>query len=187
MRLLQLHARHQPTQYLLAAVLLTAGLAIAGCSSSSSTSTPVKTPPASQSSSSSGPPPSPSSSAGGEPTSGAGATAAIDANWAKFFNGKTPVAQRVALLQNGSEFSSIIQGQAGSSLASAASAKVTHVTLTGTSQASVGYDILLKGKVALPGQSGVAVYQAGVWKVGDTSFCGLLTLEGTKLPSGCKG
>jgi hypothetical protein len=182
MRLLQLHARHQPTRYLSVAVLLTAGLALAGCSSSSSTSTPVKTPPASQSSSSSAPP-SPS----GEPTSGAAATQAIETNWALFFSAKTPVAQRIGLLQNGSEFSSIIQGQAGSPLASAASAKVTHVTLTGTNQASVGYDILLKGKTALPGQSGVAVYQDGVWKVGDTSFCGLLTLEGTKLPSGCKG
>lgn len=184
MQPLHLPARYGRARYLSAAVLLTAGLALAGCSSSSSTSTPSSpSAPSSTSSSSSSAPPT----SAGEPTSGAGATQAIETNWAKFFNGKTPVAQRIALLQNGSEFSSIIQGQAGSPLATAASAKVTHVTLTGTSQASVGYDILLKGKVALPGQSGVAVYQDGVWKVGDTSFCGLLTLEGTKLPSGCKG
>ncbi|HUC58087.1 MAG TPA: hypothetical protein VMA95_11850 [Streptosporangiaceae bacterium] len=159
-------------------VLLAAGLVLAGCSSSGTTSS---TPPTSGSTSSS------SSAPSGEPTAGASATSAIEANWAKFFSAKTPVDQRVALLQNGSQFESIIQSQEGSPLASQASAKVTHVTLTGTSQASVSYDILLKGKTALGGQTGEAVYQDGVWKVGDTSFCGLLTLEGTKLPSGCKG
>jgi hypothetical protein len=168
-----------------AAVLLAAGLAIAGCSSSSSTSSAPSTSPssspASSSSGSSAPP------SGGEPSSGTAATAAIEVNWAKFFSAKTPVPQRISLLQNGSQFSSIIESQAGSPLASAASAKVTHVTLTGTNQASVSYDILLKGKTALGGQSGTAVYQDGVWKVGDTSFCALLTLEGSKLPAGCKG
>jgi hypothetical protein len=81
----------------------------------------------------------------------------------------------------------VIQSQAGSSLALAATSKVTHISLTGTSQAAVTYDILISGTPALSGQSGVAVLQGGVWKVGDSSFCGLLTLEGTKLPSGCKG
>jgi len=85
----------------------------------------------------------------------------------------------------------VITSQATSPLATAASAKVTHVTLTGTSQASVGYNILLSGKTALAGQTGEAVYQDGEWKVGDTSFCALLSLEAggsTKsLPAGCKG
>jgi uncharacterized membrane protein len=85
----------------------------------------------------------------------------------------------------------VITSQAGSSLASAASAKVTHVALTGTNQASVSYNILLSGKTALPDQSGVAIYQDGVWKVGETSFCALLKLEAggsTKgLPAGCAG
>jgi hypothetical protein len=171
------------------AVLLTAGLALAGCSSSSTSSTPPTQPSSSGSSSPSSSSSAPSGSS--EPSAGAGATAAIQTNWAKFFSAKTPVAQRIALLQNGSQFASVITSQATSPLASAASAKVTHVTLTGTSQASVGYNILLSGKTALAGQTGEAVYQDGVWKVGDTSFCALLTLEagGSKksLPAGCKG
>ena len=37
-----------------------------------------------------------------------GAVAQITANWEKFFNASTPLSQRVALLQNGSSFSSAI-------------------------------------------------------------------------------
>lgn len=172
-----------------AALVLSVGLALAGCSSGSSSSSAPKPPsaPSSSSSSSSAPPPSGSS----EPASGNGAIAAIKTNWAKFFNAKTPTAQRIALLQNGSQFSSVINSQAGSPLALAATAKVTNVSLTGTTQAAVSYGIFLSGKSALPGQSGVAVYQDGVWKVGDTSFCGLLKLEAggssKGLPAGCKG
>jgi hypothetical protein len=174
--------------YTSAALLLTVGMALTGCSSSTSTSKPASTasPSASPTSSASSP-----ASSSSEPAGGTGATQAIEVNWAKFFSAKTPVAQRIALLQNGSQFSSIITSQAGSALATAASAKVTHVTLTGTNMASVGYNILLSGKPALSGQTGEAVYQDGVWKVGETSFCALLTLEAggsTKgLPAGCKG
>ncbi len=168
-----------------AAALLTVGSAVAGCSSSSTSSTPPTSPATSAPASSASTAP-----AGVEPSSGAGATEAIKANWAKFFNAKTPIPQRIALLQNGQEFASVIRAQAGSTLALAATSKVTHVTLTGTSTASVTYDILVGGKVGLGGQSGVAVYQNGVWKVGATSFCGLLKLENAGsskgLPAGCK-
>ena len=85
----------------------------------------------------------------------------------------------------------MIHAQAGSVLAKEATAKVTHVTLTGTSTAGVTYSILVDGKVGLGGQAGVAVYQDGVWKVGVTSFCGLLKEENggssKGLPAGCKG
>ena len=172
-----------------AAMLLSVGLALAGCSSgSSSSSTPQPPSGSSSSSSSSSAPPTSGSS---EPASGNGAIAAIKVNWAKFFSAKTPTAQRIALLQNGSQFSSVINAQANSPLALAASAKVDNVSLTGTTQAAVSYGLFLSGKSALPGQTGVAVYQDGVWKVGETSFCGLLKLEAggsTKgLPAGCKG
>lgn len=114
----------------------------------------------------------------------------ITHNWEKFFNAKTPVAQRVALLQNGSAFARVISAQAGSGLASTASAKVTKVIVTSPSQATVKYAILISGSPALSNQSGVAVLQGGTWKVGLASFCGLLTLENngktSGLPSLCK-
>ena len=99
------------------------------------------------------------------------------------------MAKRVSLLQDGSAFASVIRAQAGSSLASQASAKVTKVTVTSPSQAGVTYTVLLAGTPALKNQAGVAVYEDGTWKVGLKSFCGLLTLENggnTKsLPAAC--
>jgi hypothetical protein len=125
----------------------------------------------------------------GEPASGAGAIAAIKTNWVAFFDAKTPVAKRISLLQNGTLFASLIRAQASSPLALLATAKVSKVTLTGTSQAAVTYDILAGGQVGLSNQAGVAVYQDGTWKVGLASFCGLLRLENggssDKLPASC--
>jgi len=55
-------------------------------------------------------------------------------------------------------------------------------------QAKVTYSILVGGAAALKNQPGVAVKQGGVWKVGDQSFCALLTLENNgKAPTACAG
>jgi hypothetical protein len=52
----------------------------------------------------------------------------------------------------------------------------------------VSYNVDLNGTPALSNQTGTAVYQDSVWKVGDVSFCALLTLEnGGKAPSVCAG
>jgi hypothetical protein len=124
------------------------------------------------------------------PTAGGNAVAEITSNWEAFFSAATPTSQRVNLLQDGSQFQSIIQAQAGGGLASQASAKVTKVTVNSPTQATVKYDILLNGTPALSNQTGTAVYQDGQWKVGVTSFCGLLTIENsgktTGLPAACK-
>lgn len=172
-----------------AAALLTVAPALAGCSGKSSSSSP----PTTNSAPATTPPPSttPAPAGSSEPTTGAAAIQAIETNWTKFFNAKTPIPQRIALLENGDKFAPVIHQQAGSQLARLATAKVIHVTLTGTNQASVTYNILVGGKVGLGGQPGVAVYQGGVWKVGDTSFCGLLKLENGNSSKGlfaaCKG
>ncbi len=141
---------------------LVAALAACGSSSTSSVSAPASTHPA------------PS------------ATAVITANWEAFFSGKTSAAKKITLLQNGQAYTAIIDAQSGSSLASSASAKVTKLTVTSPAQATVTYNVLLGTTPVLTNQSGVAVYQNGIWKVGDASFCGLLALEnGGKAPSVC--
>jgi len=186
--------RMQPLHYrasglAFTAAFLTAGLVLAGCGGSGSSSNPPPAPPTTSSAPPSTSPSSPPANSS-EPTSGPGAVQAIETNWAKFFDAKTPIPQRIALLENGQQFADVIHAQANFTLAKLATAKVTHVTLTGTSQAAVTYSILISGKTGLGGQAGVAVYQDGVWKVGDSSFCGLLKIENAGsskgLPAGCK-
>lgn len=169
---------HRTLQLLVLVGALGVGLAACGSSSNNSGSSP--SPSAA----------TPATSAPATTATGSSAAATITHNWEKFFNAKTPVAQRVALLQNGSAFASVIRAQAGSGLASTASAKVSKVIVTSSSQATVKYSILVSGATALSNQTGVAVMQDGTWKVGLASFCGLLTLENngktSGLPSLCK-
>jgi hypothetical protein len=151
--------------------------AVTACSSSGSSK------PAASASKSSAP-----ASAAPSPSGGSTSATAtqIKTNWEAFFNPKTPVAQRVSLLQNGPTFQSIIQSQASSPLASSATSSVSSVTVESPAQAKVVYSILVGGTPELKNQSGVAVYQSGTWKVGDQSFCTLLTMENNgKAPSVC--
>src|SRR5580693_8084968 len=131
-----------------------------------------------------------SSAPASTPAGGTAAMSAVSTNWEAFFNAKTPVSKRVSLLQDGSQFQSIIQSQAGSGLAALATAKVTHVTVSSPTQATVTYNILVSGTPELKNQTGTAVLQNGTWKVGVSSFCGLLTLENggktSGLPAACK-
>ena len=161
-------------------------LTVAACSSSSSTSA------SSSSSSSSAPAASssaPSSSAPGSPSTGSNsaAVAEITANWEKFFSSSTPTAERVSLLQNGSTFEGAIKAFASFPLASSLGAKVTNVTVNSATSATVTYNITTSsGSSLLPNQKGTAVYQDGVWKVGDASLCALFKLmPGGTIPSAC--
>jgi hypothetical protein len=149
------------------AVVALAGT-VTACGGSSPSSSNTSKPPAT----------SPTASATGS------AVSQITTNWEAFFSAKTPTSQRVSLLEDGSQFQSIIQAQAGGGLASQASAKVTNVTVSSPTQATVKYDILINGTPALKNQTGTAVNQDGTWKVGVTSFCGLLTMENSGKTSG---
>lgn len=160
---------------------------MAACSSSSSTTaSPSSAPPSSAASSSdTGSSPSVGSTAG---ATSANAEAQIKANWEAFFNGQTSAAKKISLLENGQKFASVINAQAGSGIATSAGAKVTAVVVNSPAKAAVNYDITLAGATALANQTGTAVYQDGMWKVGDVSFCQLLKLENAgTAPSVCSG
>jgi hypothetical protein len=128
--------------------------------------------------------PSPSGSKGGSasPTSSAATAAQIKTNWETFFAGTTPAARKIGLLQQGQQFAQIINAQAGLPIAKSTRAIVSSVNVTSASTATVKYSITLAGKTALPNQTGQAVLENGVWKVGDSSFTALLGLEGVKVP-----
>jgi hypothetical protein len=155
-------------------------LAVAACSSSSSSSSSSAAPSSTPVSSS-----APVSSA--PASSGNSAAAAqITANWEKFFNSSTPLSQRVALLQNGPSFSSAIDSFSKLPLADGIGAKVTGVTVNSATSATVTYSIVSGSTTLLGGQSGMAVYQDGTWKVGDASLCNLFKLvPGGSVPAAC--
>jgi hypothetical protein len=134
--------------------LLVAALALAACGGSSHPSTP-----------------------------GPDAQTQIKSAYTRFFAGSTPLADRVALLQNGPRFKPVIQSFAGNPLAKNASATVSSVTLHGANQAQVVYQVKLAG-TALPRLKGTAVRQNGRWKVGFASLCRLVSLSGST-PSAC--
>jgi len=162
-----------------ALVALAATAAACGSSSPSGSSS---TPPTTATSASSAPATSPAATSTG--SAPAGATAAITTNWETFFNIKTSSAKRVTLLQDGSQFASIIKAQQDSPLAAGLTAKVKSISDVTSSQATVKYDLVVGGsKVPMTGD---AVYEDGTWKVGAATFCGLLTLEGLKkMPAAC--
>jgi hypothetical protein len=174
---------HRSPLILLACAL---GATLAACGSGSSNSSSGASPSSSSASATSAP--TSTSTSTSAPAGSSAAGQAISANWTAFFDAKTPVAKRVSLLQDGQAFASVIKSQAGTGLASEATAKVTKVTVTSPTQATVTYSILVGGQPALSGQAGTAVLQGGTWKVGLASFCGLLTLENggkTGLPAAC--
>jgi hypothetical protein len=156
---------------------------IAACSSSSSSSaaSPSSASPASSA--------APSSAAPSSPGTGSTADAAaqIKANWEKFFNSSTPLAERVKLLQNGAALESAIKAFSSLPLASGIGAKVTNVTVGSATKATVTYDLTSSGGSALlSNQKGTSVYQDGTWKVGTASLCGLLRLiPGGTVPAAC--
>jgi hypothetical protein len=164
---------------LLAPVLgLALALAVSACSSSSSSSSSSS---ASSATSSSAPVSSAPVSSGNS-----AAVAEITTNWEKFFNASTPLSQRVALLENGSSFSSAIDSFSKLPLADGIGAKVTGVTVTSATMATVTYSIVSGSTTLLGGQTGTAVYQDGTWKVGDASLCNLFKLiPGGSVPAAC--
>jgi hypothetical protein len=152
---------------------------VAACSSTSSSSTPA----ASSSSAASSSVPSSSAPAS---SSTASAAAEITANWEKFFSSSTSPSEKAALLENGSKFTTAIAAFSKLPLASGIGAKVTAVTVKSPTSATVTYNITGGGSTLLSGQTGTAVYQDGVWKVGDASLCGLFKLiPGGTLPAAC--
>jgi len=160
---------------------LAATVAASSSSSSSSAASPSSASPASSA--------APSSAAPSSPGTGSTADAAaqIKANWEKFFNASTPLAERVKLLQNGAALESAIKAFSSLPLASGIGAKVTNVTVNSATKATVTYDLTSSGGSALlSNQKGTAVYEDGTWKVGTASLCGLLTLiPGGTVPTAC--
>jgi hypothetical protein len=156
-----------------------ASILLAACGSSNPPSSSITTIPTATTAASS----TTAATTASTPSVSAAVSAAIISDWTKFFSGQTAAATKLALLENGASFASIVNGQATSGLAQSAKAKVLTVTALSSTSANVHYTIYLGSTPALPNVLGVAVEQDGTWKVSDSSFCVLLNLEGVRTPS----
>jgi hypothetical protein len=156
-----------------------AGVAVlVACGSSTKTSA-SSSPPASSSAESSS-----SSAAVTSAAAAAGADqTAIKAVYLAFFKGSTAAAEKVRLLQNGAAFAPVIAAQAKSPLAQSTAVTVSSVTMQSPDRATVVYTVSLGGQPALANQAGMAVREAGSWKVAAVTFCALLSLEGQPPPA----
>lgn len=103
--------------------------------------------------------------------------------WTGFFSGKTSAADKIKFLQNGQQFSQIINEATGLAISTTSSATVSNVIINSSTSATVTYSIDLGGTPALENQTGTAVKVGGQWLVGDSSFCALLALEGQNVPA----
>lgn len=123
------------------------------------------------------------SACGSSSSNSASETAAIKQAWTNFFSGSTSASDKIKLLQNGQEFSQIINEAAGLSISKTSSATVSKVVIDNSTSATVTYSISLGGQTALKNQTGTAVKVNGSWLVGTSSFCALLALEGQSVPA----
>jgi len=111
----------------------------------------------------------------------------VKQNWTTFFSAKTPVSQRVALLQDGARFKSAITSLSSNPLASQLNAKVSSATLQGSTKAKVVYTIYLGKTAVLNNLVGYAYKQSGKWVVGYAGLCKLISLQpGVTPPAACK-
>ena len=113
------------------------------------------------------------------------AKADINSNWQTFFGAKTSLANRENLLQNGTEFAQIIEGEFAALGQTSFSSTINSTSLTTPTAANVVYTVTVGGHAVLQNEAGSALKINGVWKVSDATLCQLLALDGSK-PAVCK-
>ena len=157
------------------ALAMVSALTVAACSSNGG-GEPASTPPASTTSAPTSTSPS---------LDRAAAEAQIKKNWQIFFSRNTPLTTKLTYLQHGDTLKAAVERFGTDPRTSQATAKVVDVFVTSPTSATVKYQVLLNGQVALPNAVGTAVYEDGVWKISASTLCGLLGLTGgTQIP-GC--
>ena len=112
------------------------------------------------------------------------ATSAAVANFEKFFSASTPMSERQALLQNGSQFASVMNQEFAQLAQESPSVAVNSSTLSDSSTVKVNYTINLNGQPVLKDQSGEVLKVNGTWVVSDSTLCQLLSLAGNP-PTQC--
>ena len=169
-------------------VLLAAVAVLAGCGSRLDLTTATSSPPALTTSppALTTSPPAPTTVAISATTEDATtATKEITAIWERFFDAHTPLAARQSLLEDGDKYAAALQSLSQGPLMRQASAIVKTVVIDSPTSATVTYDVLLNGAIALPNATGQAVRRASSWQVSAASFCALVALNSPTPVAGC--
>jgi hypothetical protein len=109
----------------------------------------------------------------------------IETNWKKFFAAPTSLQGRESLLQNGSNFSQVIQGEFTALASQASSATISNISFPNKTSANVEYTVDLNGQPVLSNQSGEALLVNSSWLVSDSTLCHLVSLGGNR-PAVCQ-
>jgi ABC-type branched-subunit amino acid transport system substrate-binding protein len=123
--------------------------------------------------------------------------AAITTSFVNFFNSaNTNQTARLALLQGGSGVANLVNTLFANNAKIGSYVKVTNITLLSSDDcasngldpqcATVTYDLYIAAspnKATLPGSTGYATFEGGVWKVARQTFCALSALDNQKCPA----
>jgi hypothetical protein len=107
------------------------------------------------------------------------ATKAIGSTWSTLFDNTASAsfAEKFAVVQDydDPEFKALVDATAPrvADILATLTVDVTSVKCAGKKQATVGFDLILNGEPALPGQVGTATIDQGAWKAEKTTLCDL--------------
>ncbi len=109
--------------------------------------------------------------------------AAVTKTWTLVFSSSTPVAQRVALVEDGAAFQPWLASQPASA---GWSATVKQVTFPDAGHANVAFALSIGGGKSLPSVAGAAELVGGEWRVSKSTICVVLSAAGVP-NSACQG
>ncbi|MET7478297.1 hypothetical protein ABZT17_28585 [Streptomyces sp. NPDC005648] len=112
------------------------------------------------------------------PADPAAAKREVTANWQKFFDPKTSLAEKQKVLENGDTMQPVLKAFSGDKRGGQVRAQVQKIEFTSPTRATVTYALTLNGATALPNASGTSVEQGGTWKVSVNTLCALVQLSG---------
>lgn len=105
--------------------------------------------------------------------------------WTEFFNGKTPYADRVRLLQNGNQFQTYFAQHSQDPNVQHLGAKVTNVQFANAGLAHVTFTLYEGSKPVAQHLSGTALLNQSNWQVSAQTFCSVVTKYGQPKPPVC--
>ncbi|WP_058853543.1 hypothetical protein [Nocardia jinanensis] len=108
----------------------------------------------------------------------AAANAAIMGVYEAFFAPATSTADRVSLVERGSEFETEIAGMANHIRTALTTVDVTEVVLAQPGKAELRFTLNISGNPVVNGQVGHAVREADGWKIAASTMCGLVAISG---------